>query len=748
MRRGATALAAVAAIAAAGDAAAAGGPIRTGEHGGFSRVVMTIDPGVEWSLELGQGEATVLFPGRRLDFTTEAVWRRIPRRRVTAIEPAATARGTEVQLGLGCACRVTATLVSGRYLAIDVHDAAEGDAADMLAADAPGGWSGAGRPSLALAEEVLLNRLGRAADQGLIEFADTRPPAERAPDRAEPVAGDAAGVPAEVSTHAGSHADPAPARDGDPDLLAQLGLRHPQIAASSVYDRDARAAARGGRPLPHRDCRPDEAIDLAAWSDGRSFPDQAGELRRRLVGEFDRPDPEAARDLARLHLRYGLGAEAALLLRAFGVTGGDAPLLADLALLFEGKPPQSDLARDIACPGRHGLLLALAGRPAMLQPGAHRRSIRQSLEEMPATLRILLAPRLVERFLAANEAPEARLLYDIAARTGERLSHDMHLAAALLAAAEGQAEEAERMMAALVAANAPNKAQAVLALARTRLERGGAAPAPWVDDLRTLAVMHRRTPVEEAARSLLAEALARNGDIGGALATAAALGRDVPEARAAAAALAPRLLAEADPAAVGAAAYAGAALGHGSLLAAASEAERVAIADGLLGLGLPEPALALVAPEPEGSPRSPEARLASSRALLALDRAEAALADLEGLESAEAAAVRARALARTGDFAAAAAALAGQPEALSYAWAAGDWERAAGSADPAQAAMAAYMSGRRLPPPEGQAELTPETAFVIAAPDLDQPSLRSARTLLATGREVGGFIEAILAAFE
>ena len=45
------------ALAAAAPAAAApeGGPIRGGEHAGFTRLVMQVDPTTEWSLETGDG---------------------------------------------------------------------------------------------------------------------------------------------------------------------------------------------------------------------------------------------------------------------------------------------------------------------------------------------------------------------------------------------------------------------------------------------------------------------------------------------------------------------------------------------------------------------------------------------------------------------------------------------------------------------------------------------------------------------
>ena len=60
-------LAALAACAALPASAQEGGAIRTGEHDGFTRVVLMIDPGTEWSLETAPGEVP---PADRRAFIT------------------------------------------------------------------------------------------------------------------------------------------------------------------------------------------------------------------------------------------------------------------------------------------------------------------------------------------------------------------------------------------------------------------------------------------------------------------------------------------------------------------------------------------------------------------------------------------------------------------------------------------------------------------------------------------------------
>ncbi|MBA3325793.1 MAG: hypothetical protein H0T41_11225, partial [Rhodobacteraceae bacterium] len=169
----------LAALAALPAAAQEGGPIRTGEHDGFTRVVMIVEPSTEWSLETAAGEAVIFFPGRRLDFGTAGVWARIPRTRVTGIEAEASGTGTRVAVALGCDCRISASFVGARYLALDVSDR---DAPSVAAESAsiPPVEDAEARArhengAVASAEEALLAQITRAADQGIVVLAPQGP---------------------------------------------------------------------------------------------------------------------------------------------------------------------------------------------------------------------------------------------------------------------------------------------------------------------------------------------------------------------------------------------------------------------------------------------------------------------------------------------------------------------------------------------------------------------------------------------
>ena len=121
--------------------------------------------------------------------------------------------------------------------------------------------------------------------------------------------------------------------------------------------------------------------------------------------------------------------------------------------------------------------------------------------------------------------------------------------------------------------------------------------------------------------------------------------------------------------------------------AADGDAARRRVAKELIALGLPNAALTYLAPAKERSGRA--GRMLSAEALIALGLTEEGLAELADDDSPPARELRAEALARSGDFAAAANA---DPSDASLALSAGDWKNAANDSQGARAELAKYMA--------------------------------------------------------
>ncbi|MFT3974363.1 MAG: hypothetical protein QM699_13210 [Amaricoccus sp.] len=784
MRAGALSVAALAAaLPALGlplAARAEGGTIRGGEHTGFTRIVLEVEPTTEWSLETVDGRATLHFPGRRISFSTAGVFDKIPHIRITDIDAETGHDGTTVALSIGCDCRISTSFVGARFLAVDVADRttpelAATEPAEAEAAPADASASDKARALreshvVADAENALVRQIARAADQGIVRFTDGAGPtpapemtagSEPTPTRPLPrpsveMTADAASADQKL-TRTALH---PPAADGATtlaDLMAQ-----DQISASTVFDRDSqRAQARPPiKPLPGA-CLADRALDPTAWSDGTPFPEELGHLRSHLVGEFDTPDPAVIRDTARLYIRLGLGAEAEATLGAFpDAKVPDRAVLLDLARVVDDRPvtPRGPLAVDAECPGLHGVWLAAGGAVPVWRSAAGFEAVHAAFAEMPGELRTMLAPTLVRRLIDAGRISEARTIYLTAVRPGDPTSPALQLAEARLEAAEGRSAEAVRTMAKLARSNqASISIDALADLVRVALDTHLAIPEPVATDLATATLQSRGSAFDGRLRGLLAETLAQRGDLPGALAELRRGMSDLPAQADTFAELAVRLVAEADPAMIGSAVYAEAALGTQDLIAATSPADpvRARIASRLVDLGLPDPALAIAAPALAAGDEA--ARMVSARAEIARGDGAAARAALGPLASTAAIELRAQAFARSGDYAEAAATLdaAGlDATADGYAWASGDWAKAGEAApDADRAAMARYMAARAgdTPPPQPDAAgadaaaLDADAAFAEPLPSLERPSLGAARQLLATGGKIGGVVEGALA---
>lgn len=770
-------------LPAAPALAVEGGPIRTGEHADFSRIVLRIEPTTEWSLESGPGKATIFFPGKALDFPTDGIFELMPRTRVLGIETGADAEGTTVSVALGCDCRVSASFVDARYLAIDIGDrAAPGAVVPETASEAARAPDAASDPGLgeaptetpedrdaretaaiATAEEILIRQIERAASQGLIELAGPDP-AKAAADHPDALRAAEVLPPQAPAAPQASEALRLP-MGGDGEDEAEpiapgkglLGLLdHEQIQATTVFDRYGRRAMTAAVVPPIAPgCLADERFDVALWSTPETIQAQLPALRRHLIGEFDKVDPEAVADLARLYARFGFGAEAQTLLASFAADAPVDPLLVDIAHVVDGLPAPADgpLSLEAACPGRHGLWQALGGGVPAYRSADNFAASQVAFAELPPDLRALLGPSFVSRLLDAARPDEARLIYDTMARPGIAPPQPMRLAQARLVAAEGHPGEGAAAMRALVEENAPNAVEALVHLARLTIDADLPIPDSLVTDLDTAAAEHRRSPREVELRALLAETLAHLNLLRPAVEAIEAAQADLPEARGQFARLAAKILAQAEPVKVGPSTYAEIIVTRAGLIGAEprDDAARRTIGANLIDLGLPEQALAVLAPAQRRGDTA--ARLLAARAHIRLGNSAAARGMLAGIESPEASALLAQAHALAGDYGEAVSVLTQDGlagEAAPYAWPSGDWTLAGSLAESGdRVAMASFMAtqeGTAAAPAPSQdpSALNGPQAFQEPIPSLEDPSLGAARRLLAASKQVGGFVETLL----
>lgn len=472
--------------------------VRSGEHGPFTRVVVPLPQGSDYSIAQEQpgGPVTLTLSATAAQFDTSQAFARIDRSRVADIQSAGNG---QLRIDLACACQGQAFVTGGNLLVVDIAPAEPGAAPPLTpaaqhaqpaepAAPAPSG------PNPLLADLARV-RLGEAPGVGPRKAPDPLLP--RLPNR-----------PPEIqSVHAGSgdspantpeDATPGPSTIGDQiaaDLAAAAtaGLLDPairpqviqintppdaQIADDQPYQPDNSEVARdlaaalsgadhsglkGGRVSVGGDgCVRESRLDLASWTEPDADINSVLAARRGTIfGEFDRIDNGALEEYARALLHFGFGAEARSILR-LGEERPDTTLLA-LSYLVDGLPdPTERFKGQASCDGPAAMWAVLSGSAETVGPVDHKAVLR-GLDALPPDLQGFLGPLLAERLTAFGYTNSARDILRRLQRSQGGESESVALQHAQMDLAAGNLEDAANRLKPLSEQGSPQTPDAIVA---------------------------------------------------------------------------------------------------------------------------------------------------------------------------------------------------------------------------------------------------------------------------------------------
>jgi hypothetical protein len=419
-------------------------------------------------------------------------------------------------------------------------------------------------------------------------------------------------------------------------------------------------------------CPRDEALDLAAWSGEEPKVSMALAAQfEGLVGEFDRPDPAALERAARYLLYLGFGAELRQMIAAFDTVLKDQAQLMALSYLVDGEADASNhFLPYAACDSFAALWAALSVPDLKELPNLNRGAVLRGFSGLPPHLRAALGPSLADKFMALGDTEAARILNEAVLRLPFAPPPEVQLSAAKVDLALGDTRAATQSLAALSAENTPATPEALIALVTQRVAAGRAMSPEENDSIEALMAEHRGTDLAPRLHEALVLAKASRGEFDAAFALAAEAPGDYPDLW--------HLLATLGPDE--------AVLTYGVLPSDAprpmSRAEtQEAMAARLVALGLSESALFWAGPvsaaEESGAlAGSPALRQSQAAAAALRHDGLAVLAALDGVETPEAAALRAAAQLQIGETRAAQdafAALGDGAEAARAARLARDW---------------------------------------------------------------------------
>jgi hypothetical protein len=354
--------------------------------------------------------------------------------------------------------------------------------------------------ALLAVEEELRFQIARAASQGLASVAPDWPGA--APDTERP----------DKLPYADVASAPQGESDDNPDGPT------PAFHAETALDRgagDRRAASR--TRVPASDCPGAEVFDVASWA-GDEPPDrQLAAARTGLVGEFDRPAPGGAERLARLYLFFGMGAEAAQIARAFGLSGQDGEIIRDMALILDGRRPDADgtLARLGGCDGNAMLWAFIANADETRLGDAEAADLTLAFSGLPAGLRRQIGPTLADRLISIGRLDQARTVRNAVARRPGDEGDSLALMDAGLALAAGERASAVAHLDALAATPGPLDEDALVHSVRVRIETGEPVDPARAEALSSLAFERRYGSDAAELAQLDILAMASSGNLRG-----------------------------------------------------------------------------------------------------------------------------------------------------------------------------------------------------------------------------------------
>lgn len=738
--------------------------VKSGDHAGFSRLVLGFDAGGVWEFGRVEGGFEFRPAAAGIGYDLGSVFEMIKRDRIAEVEDRG---GGRLFLRVDCACHGDAFDLRNGQVVLDIKDgpapyrssvfekqldalpASAGPAtprprprparmSDMPApqTDAPPGRGGLPLvvPRRTRAPEALVARLSAPQTKGapapVSPILDpTRAAAEPAPET-PPVAETEALLIKQIARAAaqglldadlGDVDPPAPAAQAAPEPEKDLPDDAPpatvaleaHVAVETAVDRAATPRGSGAdRPDAGSACLAPDLFTVAHWG---TLSDGLGAARSRTLGEFDRTDPAGTTALVRQYIFMTFGAEAKALIRRHPADVENARLHAIMADVVDYRHSEDAayLADQMACDGATALWAVLA-QPA-LSPALpiNRSAVTLAFAALPGHLRQHLGPALAERFLGLGDAATADAIRNATDRSAEPPGAASETLSAAIALETGDTAAALAKLDAVIAAGDSGLPDAILRRAAAAMRDGNAVPLDQVTLLESLAFERRGSAA--AGPFLVAAARAHAGAarfdeafirVSEVETVPGVSPQDVLD-------LTGEILRElADKGSDTTF------LRHmiGRLAEAGQQPpdDRRRLAARFLDLGLPQPAREILIAD--GALPEPEDRFLFARAALLDDRPDIAIGYLAGLDGAEVDRLRATALERAADHDGAARAYAaigdvGRFQAV--AWRGGLWVDLAARGDGAKQALARIMAGETgAEPGGGETPLAASSALV------------------------------------
>lgn len=506
-------------VCLAAPAYAAPVTIRSGEHEGFTRLVLDFGALVDWQVGRSpDGYALQLRGSPPQTYDLTQVFNLIGKGRLAAIW--ADPQTSQLNIGIACPCHAIPFEFRPGILVIDLRDgpppkgssfelALDGTAVPVLdAKPVPRprtrphvtgqsyDWqrravaelravppavteqnAGFGDPTLQILRDSLLHQLGRGAAQGIVDLA----------------------LPKTASNGAKPQSTLVAAR------VALGELPGISIGTGPADDKDI--AADG------QDCPTAETLDLSTWGTDAPVSQQMAAPMAGLVLEFDHPDPVAVERAVRFDLFLGFGIESRQVMQAFPVEVPDQPLLLSLGHILDQDSDLNPAFRGLAACDTPAALWAMLSDPAPVAGDAvNINAVLRAFSELPIHLRRHLGPELAQRFLALGDDKTAMTIRNAITRAPGKAGPQVGVMEAQIDMSQGDPAAAEIRLKAVLADGGPEAPEALVALTEARIAQNLPVGADLVTALESVLVEQTGTDQQVKTRRALGLAQAASGD--------------------------------------------------------------------------------------------------------------------------------------------------------------------------------------------------------------------------------------------
>lgn len=424
-------------IAVAAAAASQTLTVRSGEHDGYTRLVVQVPQGTDWKLAQRKNGAGLSVAIEDATFQMDGVFGRLSSGRLSALSQ--TEPGATLDLEFGCDCVASAFLFQQSMIVVDIAPGALPPPLDtdvpLPRAERPMASAPLALPLLRSDQQVFTDQLSirllQGADREILDL-DLAPAGPR------------------LSNLPNTATLPT-------DLTANLNVTTVLEELETLLGADVPKIEKWPA------CIADAELGFGTWSDTRPFVEQMADLRTGLFQEFDRVDNKKAVRLAKLYAFHGFGAESAATLALLETQTRKQAWIAAIAAVVDEQVAATDSPfRGLQrCNGNSALWALLSEKE--LAADADLAAIEQSFAQLPRHLRRSLGPALSSILVDAGLLEPARRTM----RSVDRVEPEVlpSVAKAQIAEAEGDHAAAEAMLQDVVSASETAQ-DAPLALAR------------------------------------------------------------------------------------------------------------------------------------------------------------------------------------------------------------------------------------------------------------------------------------------